>query len=152
MTYEDLLEHAQALDLQVKETALYGSKGRIKGNRIAIKKDIPTIKEKACILAEELGHYYTACIDIMDQANIINRKIELQGRAWAYNNQIGLLGLVDAYKAHCIDMHEVADYLNVTEEFLGEGIKYYRSKYGLYKAIDNYIIYFEPRLGIMEMI
>ena len=56
--------------MTVKEKPLSESDGLIKGNRIAIRKDIPTQTEKACVLAEELGHYYTSSGDIMDQ-NII---------------------------------------------------------------------------------
>ncbi len=56
MTYDELLEEASNYELIVKEKPLQGNKGRIKGNIIAIKKDIPTTKEKACVLAEELAH------------------------------------------------------------------------------------------------
>ena len=55
-TYEDLLMEADAQNLITKEKNLPVSKGRIKGNRIAIKKGL-TEKEKKCILAEELGHH-----------------------------------------------------------------------------------------------
>ena len=57
--YEALLDEANSKGLIVKEKPLQSSDGRIKGNRIAIRKDLKTSTEKACVLAEELGHYET---------------------------------------------------------------------------------------------
>ena len=39
---------------------------------------------------------------------------------------------------------EMADYLDVTEDFLKDALKSYRRKYGIYTEIDNYIVFFEP--------
>lgn len=52
MMYDKLLKEAENTGLLVKEKPLKSNKGRIKGNKIAIKKDMTRI-EKACILAEE---------------------------------------------------------------------------------------------------
>ena len=125
MTYEELLVEAENNNLIVKEKPLPISKGRIKGNRVAIRKGM-TESEKACVLAEELGHHYTAVGDIIDQSTVENRKQEMYGRAWAYNKQIGLTGLINAYRNHCQNAHEVAEYLNVTDEFLADSLNYYK--------------------------
>ena len=53
MEYEALLKEYDATELIIKEKDLHGSNGRIRGNRIAIKKDI-SLRQKACVLAEEL--------------------------------------------------------------------------------------------------
>ena len=58
MTYEALLEYADTQNLIVREKYIPGYAGRIYDNRIAIHKDIKTQSEKACVLAEELGHYH----------------------------------------------------------------------------------------------
>lgn len=107
--------------------------------------------EKACVLAEELGHHYTSSGNILDQSSVQNRKQEQVARTWAYNKLIGLVGIVDAYKTGCRSRSEMADHLNVTEEFLSEALERYRNKYGTYTAVDNYIIYFEPSLGVLEI-
>lgn len=151
MTYEELLVEAENNNLIVKEKPLPISKGRIKGNRVAIRKGM-TESEKACILAEELGHHYTAVGDIIDQSTVENRKQEMYGRAWAYNKQIGLTGLINAYKNHCQNAHEVAEYLNVTDEFLADSLNYYKSKYGCCTQVDNFIIFFEPNIAVMELL
>ena len=96
MNYEALLDEAHHRGLVVKEKPLKYNNGRIKGNRIAIRKDIETTTEKTCVLAEELGHHYTSVGDIIDIENTQNRKQERQARLWAYNKLIGLRGIIDA--------------------------------------------------------
>lgn len=152
LDYEGLLQEAYSSGLKVKEFYTPGFKGRIKGNRIAIMKDIPTLKEKSCILAEELGHYYTSYGDIMDQSKADNRKQEYKARLWSYDRQVGLIGIINAYNAGCRNQYEMADYLDVTEEFLNDTIKCYRSKYGNYICIDMYAILFEPNLAVIKML
>lgn len=150
MTYEELLKLSDVENLIVKEKNIPGYGGRIYKNRIAIHQGIDTSIEKACVLAEEIGHYHTAVGDITDQSDVENRKQELKGRLWAYNQQIGLIGLVNAYKQGCHSRHEAAEYLGVTEEFFQDAIDRYRSKYGVCAEIDNYIVFFEPSLAVME--
>lgn len=149
MNYTDLLLEADANNLIIKEKPLLANKGRIKGNRIAIKHDMLEI-EKKCVLAEELGHYYTTVGNILDQTNTANRKQERRARVWAYNEMISLSDLVDSYKDGCRSRYEIAEHLEVTEEFLQECLDYFHEKYGLYTKQNNYLIYFEP-LGVLEL-
>lgn len=149
MNYEELLIEADSNNLITKEKDLLAHKGRIKGNKIAIKKDLLQ-KEKACVLAEELGHFYTTAGDILDQETILDIKQEQRARVWAYNKLIGLFGIISSYEAGCSSLFDMAEYLDVTEEFLSEALEYYRKKYGTCKEIDNYIVYFEPNIGILE--
>lgn len=106
--------------------------------------------EKTCTLAEELGHHYTTSGNILDLSQTENRKQERRARIWAYNKQIGLKGLIDAYEHGCRNRHEIAEYLEVTEPFLQEAVDCYHEKYGIFTQIDNYIIYFQP-LGILSL-
>lgn len=152
MNYEVLLKESDSLGLTTKEKPLKYNDGRIKGKRVAIRKDIKTTTEKACVLAEELGHYHTTYGNILCQSSVLNRKQEMRARAWAYDRMIGLINLINAFKHGCCSAFDIADYLNVTEEFLSEALQYYKQKYGIYTKIDNYIIYFEPSLGVFELI
>lgn len=151
MTYEQLLTTADQNGLLVKEKALSDHDGLIKGNRIAIRKDIETQKEKSCVLAEEIGHDRTSYGDILNQSDIMNRKQEYRARFYGYNLKIGLTGLIRAYEAGCRNLYEMAEFLDATEEYLREAIQCYRSKYGICVAVDNYIIYFEP-LAVMKFV
>ena len=126
-SYEILLSEASEYGLIVKEKPLKYNNGRIKGSRVAIRQDLSTSIEKACVLAEELGHHYTTYGNILDQSDTSNRKQELRARAWAYNKQIGLLGLIRAYEHGCRNRFEIAEYLEVTEEVLEECLVFYRN-------------------------
>lgn len=149
-SYEILLSEASENGLIVKEKPLKYNNGRIKGSRVAIRQDLSTSIEKACVLAEELGHHYTTYGNILDQCNTSNRKQELRARAWAYNKQIGLLGLIRAYEHGCRNRFEIAEYLEVTEEVLEECLIFYQNKYGVCTNVDNYVVYFIPNLVIMK--
>lgn len=154
MTPLEILEQ-QAYDEGVNVIEMDMSGTRLKGlycdSNIALNKDIETSVEKACILAEELGHHHTSVGNILDQSDPGNRKQECQGRLWAYNKQIGLLGLVNAYRAGCQSAYEAAEFLGVAESFLREAIERYRGKYGICATVDNYIVYFEPCIAVLEI-
>ena len=153
--YETLLENASDAGVIVDETSHFCGtkiKGLYLDKHIAISKDISTDTEKACILAEELGHHYTATGNILDQSTVENRKQEMRGRFVAYIKLVGLRGIVDAYLHHCQSISESAEYLEVTEEFLIDSLNYYRNKYGVYTKLDNYVIVFEPNIAVLELV
>lgn len=154
MNYENLLDDANDSGITLDEKYTFDS--RLKGlyidNNIALSSALETSAEKSCILAEELGHHYTSYGNIIDMTVATNRKQELHARAWAYNRLIGLYGIINAHRAGCINGYEIAEHLNITEGFLNEALQYYRNKYGLCITVDNYVIYFEPALGVFEQI
>ena len=152
--YEELLTDAGKENIVVtNQFDLSGT--RLKGlycdGTIALNRDMYIESEKTCVLAEELGHHYTTVGDIMDQTNVSNRKQERRARVWAYHKLLSLNDLIDSYKHGCQNQFEIADHLNITEEFLVDCLNYYKEKYGLYVRQDNYLIYFEP-LGILNLI
>ena len=151
MKYNALLNEANAEGISIKERPFKTYDGRIKGKDIYLRKDMNTA-EKSCVLAEELGHYYTTVGDILDMNVFENRKQERQARLWGYNRVIGLFWLIRAYELGCKDKYEIAEYLDVTEEYLEDCIDCYRDKYGEYKIVDNYTIYFIPNLMIFKKI
>lgn len=151
MKYEVLLNDANTEGLSIKERPFRTYDGRIKGNTIYLRQNMNTV-EKACVLAEEMGHHYTSVGNILDMSDTHNRKQERQARLWAYNRLIGLRGIIKAYETGCQNRYEIAEFLEVTEECLQECIEIYRDKYGVYTTVDNYVIYFLPNLAVMEKI
>lgn len=151
MKYDVLLNDANTEGLIIKERPFRTYDGRIKGNNIYIRKDMNTV-EKTCVLAEELGHHHTSVGDIIDMTDIQNRKQERQARLWGYNKLIGLTGIIKAFQAGCQSRHEMAELLDVTEEYLQECVDCYRDKYGVCTEVDNYTIYFIPHLAVMEKV
>lgn len=152
-TYECLQDEACEDGIEVVDYTFESD--RIKGlycdGVVAIRENM-TIPEKTCALSEELGHHETSVGNIIDMASAANRKQERQARLWAYNKQIGLIGLVRAFEHGCQNRFEIAEYLEVTEEFLEECIECYRNKYGICKQVDNYVVYFIPQLAIMKLV
>lgn len=148
MTYDELLYEADSTGIIVKEKNIPGYGGRIYGNRIAIHDRLETTTEKACTLAEELGHHHTSVGNILDMDLTGNRKQERQARLWAYNKLIGLSGIIEAFEHGCQSRFEIAEYLEVTEEFLEECLACYRNKYGVGITLDNYYIMFIPNLNV----
>ena len=152
--YEQLQDYAcnngvDVIDYHFRNDSI---KGLYCDGTAAIRKNIDTVTEKACVLAEELGHHHTSSGNILDQTNVNNRKQELRARMWAYNELIGLCGIINAYEHGCSSMFDMAEYLEVTEKFLSDCIENYRSKYGVSTVVDNYYVIFIPNLIVGKII
>ena len=119
----------------------------VNGN-VAINTSVNNSIEKTCVLAEELGHHHTSVGNILDMDLTGNRKQERQARLWAYNKLIGLRRIVNAFQHGCQNRYEIAEYLEVTEDFLDECISCYRDKYGVGTTLDDYYIMFIPNLNV----
>lgn len=126
MKYETLLDEAYEKGLVVKEKPLLAHDGRIKGNKIAIRSSIETHAKKCCVLAEELGHYEVNVGDILDQDNINNRRQERAARRRAYEKLLPVENILFAARDGHTELWDMADYLDVDEEFLKEALMYYR--------------------------
>ena len=150
LNYEQLLSEAYNNDVVVKEIEFESdSKGLLKGKKVALSRKLITSKEKACVLAEELAHYKLTSGDIIDMKVISNRKQEHTARLSAYNTMIGLNGIINSFEARCKNRYDMAEYLEVTEDFLIEALKCYGSIYGQYAKCGDYVIYFDP-LSILK--
>lgn len=148
-SYERLQEEACKDGIEVIEINFSNKiKGLYCDGTVAINENINTSTSKSCVLAEELGHHYTSVGNILDMTVIENRKQERQARLWAYNKKIGLKGLIRAFEHGCRSRHEIAEYLDVTEEFLTDCIDCYREKHGVGTVVDAYYIMFLPNLMI----
>jgi len=144
--YEKLLQNANDKGAEVIDYAFENDtiKGLYCDNTIAINKNIKTTAEKGCILAEELGHYYTSTGNILDQNLVENRKQEQRARLWAYRKMVTLEKIMSACEAGCRNRYELAEHLDVTEEFLQEALDKYHSIYGVAVQVGDYLMMFEP--------
>lgn len=155
--YEKLMAKAEKENINVLEINLginkkcgksfFNNKEKV----IVINSNI-TDSEKYEVLSEELGHYHTTSGNILNQADLKNIKLEKRARNWGYEETVGIVQLINAFEKGIRSKYELADCLNITEEYLEQAIHHYKEKYGLYFEIDNYLVYFEPNLIIMKMI
>ncbi len=149
--YEDLVIDIQNKGICIIDMNFHGKcKGLYVDNIIAISSNLETDKEKKCILAEESGHYYTSIGNILDKSDISKAKQEKRARNWGYEKLVSIVDIINAFKAGVETRYEMAEYLNITEDFLDASIKHYKEKYGAFYLIDKYLINFEPYLKIME--
>ena len=126
-------------------------KGLYFDNTIIFDRSLSTSAEKICILAEELGHFETGSGDILDQTQASNRKQERAAHKWATQELITLDDIIKASKEDIHNFFELAEFLNVTEDFLREGIEILKEIYGTHVEYDGKVIQFEP-LDVWEAI
>jgi len=153
-----LTEYEKLLDDADKQRVIVTEKFDLSGTRlkglycdafIAIDKNLTDV-DKACVLAEELGHHATTYGNIIDQNSVMNRKQERRARVWAYYLMLQFEDIIRAYEHGCQNRYDIAEYLGITEDFLSDAVAYYKEKYGIAVKYENYVIYFEP-LGVLEL-
>ncbi|WP_040194804.1 ImmA/IrrE family metallo-endopeptidase [Clostridium culturomicium] len=150
MTYEELMKEYQYIPIE--ELSLPASlKGLYLDGDIYIDNKLKTDREKRCVLAEEIGHYFKTIGNIIDTRKVENMKQEIIARNWAYEKLCPLSSIVQAYDKGISGRFELAEHLNVTEEFLLEAVEHYKAKYGTCYEVDKHLIYFEPCLAVLKM-
>ncbi len=138
MTYDILANEIYNNNIDIIYMNFIGSfKGLYGDNVIAIDSKIDTDAERCCVLAEELGHHHKTIGDITDQTKIENRKQEKIARNWGYEKLVGIVDLINAYNVGIRNKNDLAEHLNVTEQYLEESIQHYKEKYGLYYEVDK---------------
>ncbi|SHI63216.1 ImmA/IrrE family metallo-endopeptidase [Lutispora thermophila] len=145
--YEKLLEEFSqyiiiddAANLPFKVKDFYTNEH--KSNIILLNKNLKTTAERTCILAEEIGHYCTTAGDILDQSKIQNRKQEYKARRWAVKKLIRVEQFIDAFNAGVTNKAELAEFLEVTEDFIDTTLDHFKAIYGISHSIGEYIIFF----------
>ncbi|WP_195264064.1 ImmA/IrrE family metallo-endopeptidase [Clostridium sp. 1001275B_160808_H3] len=143
--YENLLSFAHINGIKVIESDLGIDKpfGKCIGNLIIINNRVNE-REKLCVLYEELGHFKLNVGDITDQSNINNIKQELTARRWSYENLVSLDKIIDAILSGIDNIYDLAENLNVTNDFLIQSIEHYKNKYGVYYVSKTHLLTFEP--------
>lgn len=150
MKHLELLKEAEENRLKLYRYSMDKTvRGLCIGNNIILNKDIDSIKEFNCILAEEIGHYKTTVGDITSPG-VNNARQELRARAYAYDKLIGLEGLVEAWDADCRSINEAAEYLSVTEDFFKAALEYYRGKYGVQTSYKDRLVTLIPCLKVED--
>ncbi|WP_323697267.1 ImmA/IrrE family metallo-endopeptidase [Staphylococcus pseudintermedius] len=141
--YEELLIQNNSIPIIETNRLPEFQSGLYINGQIFIKDDIST-HQKHAVLAEEIAHYKYTYGNILDQSNMLNKKLELFARRKAYESVITLQGLIDAYNNGISNIHEMADFFEVNLGFIQECLKHYQMKYGLYTHYGDYIIRFDP--------
>ena len=96
------------------------------GEHIIIRQDW-TQAERACWLAEELGHHYTGSDRRLHYTAADDWRAEAKARKWAHDRLLSPDAIRTAAR-NTDDIFEIADALDVSVEFLTESIDDFQSK------------------------
>lgn len=141
--YEEMLINYDYIYIEDKYNLPGSFKGFYDNDVILIDSKLSTYQKHA-VLAEEIAHYKISAGNILDQSNMLNRKLELKARRLANESVITLQGLIDAYHNGISNIYEMADFFEVNLGFIQESLNHYQMKYGLYTHCGDYIIEFNP--------
>lgn len=142
-SYEELLLKYDD-DIIIEETNLKnGLSGVYLGEIILIEKRLNTIN-KLETLYEEIAHHLITYGDIRDQSIMLNRKFELKAKRLGCEMVITLDGIIDAFHSGICNLHEMACYFEVSNDYVLNTLNHYKMKYGLDVYYKGYVIKFEP--------
>ena len=96
------------------------------GEHIVIRQD-GTQAERACWLAEELGHHYTGVDRRLHYTAVDDWRAEAKARKWAHDRLLSPEAIRTAAR-NTDDIYEIAEALDVSTEFLKESIDDFQSK------------------------
>ena len=96
------------------------------GEHIVIRQD-GTQAERACWLAEELGHHYTGSDRRLHYTAVDDWRAEAKARKWAHDRLLSPEAIRTAAR-NTDDIYEIAFILNVSVEFLRESIDWYMAR------------------------
>lgn len=99
---------------------------------------------KTEVLYEELAHHKLTYGNILDQSKDINRKFENYARRHGYEAALPLRIIVEAHNYGVSNLYELAEYVQLSEEYIVEILKHYKNKYGIGTHYGEYLITFEP--------
>ena len=141
--YEELLiEHDY---IEVKETDVMPSDlhGLWLNDLILINSNLSETR-KAEVLFEELAHHKLTYGNILDQSKWINRKFENYARRHGYEAALPIRIIVEAHHYGVSNLYELAQYVQLSEEYIAEILKHYKNKYGIGTHYGEYLITFDP--------
>lgn len=141
--YEDLCMANE--NIEIKETSRLPNfqPGCYMNGEIYIKNSLSDIR-KAEVLFEELGHHKKTYGNILDQTKWINRKFESYAVRHGYQAALPLRIIIEAYHYGISNLYELAEYVELSEEYIILVIEFYKKKYGLSTYYNGYVIKFDP--------
>lgn len=65
-------------------------------------------------------------------------------RRWSYEKLVSPDDIIAAILFGIDNIYDLADYLNITVDFLTQSIEHYKNKYGIYYVGKTHLLTFEP--------
>ena len=141
--YEELLTKNEHIKIKDTHSLPNGYSGFYKDGVIPIDKNLSE-RRKAEVLYEELAHHKLTYGNILDQSKFNNRKFENYARRHGYEAALPLRIIVEAHNYGVSNLYELAEYVQLSEEYIAEILKHYKNKYGIGTHYEEYLITFDP--------
>ena len=141
--YEELLTKNEHIKIKDTHSLPNGYSGFYKDGVILIDKNLSE-RRKAEVLYEELAHHKLTYRNILDQSKFNNRKFENYARRHGYEAALPLRIIVEAHNYGVSNLYELAEYVQLSEEYIAEILKHYKNKYGIGTHYEEYLITFDP--------
>lgn len=141
--YEELLTKNEHIKIKDTHSLPNGYSAFYKDGVILIDKNLSE-RRKAEVLYEELAHHKLTYGNILDQSKFNNRKFENYARRYGYEAALPLRIIVEAHNYGVSNLYELAEYVQLSEEYIAEILKHYKNKYGIGTHYGEYLITFDP--------
>lgn len=105
---------------------------------------------KRCVCAEELGHHYTSTQNLLGVCSREYERQEHRARQWAHLALLPLDDIGEAYLRFDACKFTMAEWLDVTADFLDETIDNYREIHGTQCRTRRYLYRFEPYFDVRK--
>jgi len=135
--FEELEDEASILGIEVIDTdipipEMNAAYLNLSGAERIFLRNSGTVRERACWIAEELGHHHTGQKQVLGYRSVDDWRAEARARKWAHMHLL-TPDAIDTAAQNTDDMFEIAEALDVSEEFLRESIDDFQSK-GLWSS------------------
>jgi hypothetical protein len=129
--FEELEDEASILGIEVIDTdipipEMNAAYLNLSGVERIFLRNSGTVRERACWIAEELGHHHTGQKQVLRYRSIDDWRAEVRARRWAHMRLLTPDAIYTAAR-NTDDMFEIAEALDVSEEFLRESIDDFQS-------------------------
>lgn len=111
---------------------------------IALSAKLETACERCTILAHELGHYHTHPPDLFLVSESARDKYEHMADVWAAKTLLPVRKLIAAWQRGIRNVWDLAEYLDVTPDFINKSIDILEEQYGEYIYLGDVCLYFRP--------
>lgn len=117
----DIMVDTREIPMPSMALELYGIKA------IALHKDLSSNQERVC-LAHELGHHVKGALYRKETPIFTRGQCEYKADKWAVHKLIPIRSLYAAFKKGCTEVWQLAEYFDVTEEFVQKTIEIYKQE------------------------
>ena len=125
MELETMRALAQRMNVEIVHEHMHGDLMGLCIDDVIILSDKLDDAAKKCVLAEEIGHYFTAEGDITQLATVDDYNMELAGRKWGYEVLLPVSQIKAAMRVGIDSIKDIAELYKVTPEYVKEALLYY---------------------------